>query len=333
MVIAQIEGKILISWGAMAYSVDTNAFTCVFSEWLVLIGYTIALFPILIKVHTINKISHQSKRFQRIHSNGNKLLRYPLYAMIPVLFYLIVWTTVDRPKVVDTLSMDTDNESVILIKQNCSSSSGIWLLISYMWQLLLLSIAAILAIQSGDTNEEMNEKQLGVLVYSQFLFLVLRVLVTLSISLTTSALGSDRSQILGIILSVDVICSIAIYMGPKFYLCFITDQSNISVRGSMKSTRSSFNSRRSSMRINRRMSRRMSNFVGDLENVNEVMNLKRSSTRDIMKTLGIKVSEAEETHSTMSSLNHLRRNGISVIKPKNDMLEMLKKEIDKKFEN
>ena len=75
---------------------------------------------------------------------------------------------VDRPTILDILSLDADDESVILVTQSCSSSSGVWILMSYLWQLLLLLVATILVFQSSDTSEEMNEKQLGYLVYSQF---------------------------------------------------------------------------------------------------------------------------------------------------------------------
>ena len=315
----------MISCGAMSYAADTNAFTCVSAEWFILIGYTIALCPILIKVHTINKISRYARRFRRVNIDGKKLLRYPIFAMIPILLYLIVWTAVDRPTILDILSLDADDESVILVTQSCSSSSGVWILMSYLWQLLLLLVATILVFQSSDASEEMNEKQLGYLVYSQFVYLALRLVIILLTSSDITALGSNRSPILGIILSVDVTCSLAIFMGPKLYLCINDSTYVLSLRSSTMSFLSSFSSiRRSSM--NQMMGGFVRNHRMSLKasRINDPMILKQNTARDIMKTLGIEVTEVEETQANMSSLKSLRRNGVSVIKPRAEVLAMLK---------
>ena len=306
----------------MTSAIDENAVTCIVSEWSILIGYTMALCPILIKVHTINKISHQSSRFRRLQIDGSKLTKYPAYVLLPVSLFLIVWTGVDRPLRLESLALDEKQHGVsdtVCVTSYCSSSSIVWALFSNLWQLVLLFLATVLAFQAGrHTNGEMNEKQLGLLVYSLFLCLVLRLVVVILTSNGGTIPVSHRSQLISIMLSIDVISSMGIYLGPKLYSCLFGESTSaLSSRGSTLSQASSIHSRRSSMVV-----RRNSIFSG--KNANESMELKQDTTKAIMKCMGVEVSEYEEEGRRLSGVMNLRKRRISVIKPRDEVLEMLK---------
>ena len=148
----------MISISAIAIASKSSLVACVVLEWGVLLGYTMALCPILIKVQAINKLARYAKRFRRLEIDGNKLKLYPLFVLLPIMLYLTIWVIVDMPKPTKTLTIDPNNENGSLVNVNiyCTSSSSVWVFVSYVWQLLLLSIASVLAFRSRDVMEQMK---------------------------------------------------------------------------------------------------------------------------------------------------------------------------------
>ena len=310
-------GFVFISLGAITKSFGVKSVTCVATEWLILIGYTIALCPILIKVHAINKISSYAAKFRRVQIDGKKLRLYPLYVLALVLSYLTVWTIVDMPQPVKSLKLEGVNhlENSILVAVSCSSSSMVWVVIANVWQLAILLLASILSFQSGRQNEEMNEKHLVFLVYSQFMFLLLRVIVFMLTINNQMIPSSYQSPVVSIMLSVDIIASLMIYISPKLYSCIINKErgARISyVTASLNSKKSSVVSSKKSF-IGRRKLSTLAPY--------DALKFKDDSTKAFMKILGIDASEVEEDKSGMSSVRNLRRAGISVIKPRNEMIQ------------
>ena len=172
----------------------------------------------MVKVQSINRVTRESMRFRRIEIDHNKLRTYPILFLFPVLTYLIVWTIIDMPKSIESLSLDrSGNGNIIDLDRFCSSGSEVWGIMSYVWQALLLLSASVLAYQSRDVVEEMNESQkIGFLVYSHFMFLIFRI-VTRALALSGSIVGSVSSAAIGILLSFDILIGTMIYFGPKFY--------------------------------------------------------------------------------------------------------------------
>lgn len=213
-----VTGLFFVAMGAILNVYPYSDGTCVTSEWSILIGYTLELAPILVKVQSVNKVAREAMRFRRIEVDHVKLRRYPIIFLIPVLIYLSVWTAVDMPKSIESLLLDESGDgNIIDLDRFCSSDSEIWSMMAHFWQVALLLSASVLAFQSRDVVEEMNEsRKIGFLIYSHFMFLIIRIVVR-NLALNGSILGSISSVVVSMLLSFDVLIGIFIYFGPKFY--------------------------------------------------------------------------------------------------------------------
>ena len=212
------QGWFLISISSVTSAQGTSDALCVTAEWGMLLGYTLEIAPILVKVQAINYVTREAMRFERIRIDTKKLQTFPIYFAVPVIIYLIVWTSVDMPKSTSAIHFNSsDNDNVVNIDYACSSSSRIWVIVGYMWQVFLLLTASVLAFQSRDVAGEIKESQwIGLLIYSHLMFLIFRIVVR---SLVTNGviLGSVASSFVSMILSLDVIVGAVIYFGPKFF--------------------------------------------------------------------------------------------------------------------
>ena len=203
------------------------------AEWGVLLGYTLEIAPILIKVQAVNFVTRESIRFKRISINTKKLRTFPIYFAVPVVIYLIVWTSVDMPKSTSAVHFNSsDNDNIVNIDYVCSSTSQIWVIIGYIWQAFLLLSASVLAFQSRDVAEEMNESQwIGFLTYSHLMFLAFRIVVR-GLGSDEVILGSVASLSVSMILSLDVIVGAAIYFGPKFFRILTANSASSKLKNS-----------------------------------------------------------------------------------------------------
>ena len=217
-----------MSIGAIIGADATSDVACVTADWSVLVGYTLEVAPILIKVQAINRVTSDPVSFRNIKIDVKKLKKYPFFFVTPVILYLIVWTAVDMSEATNIFILDkTCTGNVIEIYKTCTSRSAVWPIVAYLWQALLLISASVLAFQSRHDLDEMNESQwIGFLVYSHFMFLIFRIAIR-ALSLNGAILGSLATLIVCIILSLDVLAALVIYFGPKFY--------KIATEGSSKS--------------------------------------------------------------------------------------------------
>ena len=211
-------GLFFVAIGAVTSADPSSDGVCVTSEWSILIGYTLELAPILIKVQAINKVTREAMRFRRLQIDQNKLKKYPLLFVTPVLIYLVIWTIVDMPKSTESLALDRSGSgNIVDVNKSCNSNYEIWVILAYVWQSLLLLSASVLAFQSRDVIEEMNESQwIAFLTYSHFMCLIFRIVIR-GLSFSGAILGSVGSSIVSIVLSVDILAGLVIYFGPKFF--------------------------------------------------------------------------------------------------------------------
>ena len=148
----------IVSLSAILSAFRPSTVTCVLFEWFHLLGYTILLCPTLFKIAAVNDVSSKSMKFRRVDTDGGKLRRYPVFIVIVVFIYLIVWTILDLPSPNENLALDHSGfGNTITVEQTCSSTSGIWHRVTYAWQCLVLISASILAFQSRNVVERMNE--------------------------------------------------------------------------------------------------------------------------------------------------------------------------------
>jgi hypothetical protein len=216
-----LVGFFLTAMGAVYTGMEPSEVHCLASAWLLLIGYTTELVPVLVKTSKINHlIRSYSKTKRRVHLNRPVMLLQVAAVVLIAIGFLIAWTVIDPPRAVETrsiLSSQEDDVSQETVESSikCASKDSVWLLIAFSWSSLLLIFAALLAFQSRDVMAQLNESQsLGVMVYSHFLFVVLRGICTVFALQETFAHGVTAA-LLSLTSSLDVLAAMAIYVFPK----------------------------------------------------------------------------------------------------------------------
>ena len=275
----------------------SSAPSCVASEWFILMGYTMILLPILIKVAAINKITQHSRRLKNVDIDLKKLILYPLYTLgLVILPYLITWTCLDHSKPIEVLSFEDGvfGSNTINVLTYCSSVSNVWNYGTYVWHGFLLCSTCIIALQSLYVNvsAEMDEsKKICYMVYSQFIFLMLRAGVPFLMKQHEYAL-SHMQGIISLLLSLDVITMLLIYMGP-ILLSLVYPNLMQQSSSSMKSNNSSIRVVNKSLRESRK--------------------LQQDSVKIVMNAFGIEQSECD-IPSGIGNILNLRSSGVCAIK-------------------
>jgi hypothetical protein len=227
MVFAQVEflflllaGLLIISFGAIVISVPATNATCVASIWLINLGYTFELIPLIVKVSAINRLFSAATSMRRVVLRRESLFGAVIFISSLVVVFLILWTVLDPPRkleefeLTDTLSEDED--TVVSTYSFCSSERDIWTFLAVGWNCVMLICATVLAVQSRKIQQDFNESQtLAMMIYSHSVFVVLRVVVYTFPSGVVNEVV--LAHCLSIIFSVDTIFTIAIYFAPKFF--------------------------------------------------------------------------------------------------------------------
>jgi hypothetical protein len=204
-------GLLLVSIGAIINSLEPNDIVCVSRVWLVSLGYTCELAPLIIKVSAMNRLMRASRRMRRV-----RIKPYSLYTKVIALaalmaIYLIVWTVVDPPRSKELRAL-SDDQTTITSGKSCSSDSEYWQMAYNFWEGLLIVWAFVLAFQSRQAKAEFNEsRSLGMMIYSHFVIAILRV-VTLFVFEDEP---HTTSVAISFLLSLDVILALSIYLLPK----------------------------------------------------------------------------------------------------------------------
>jgi hypothetical protein len=189
--------------------------SCVAAEWLIVLGYSLELVPLIVKIAAINRIMQASEQLRRI-----RVSKYSLYISVAIVMsiagvFLALWTALDPPTRQRELELTEDTtdagETIVTIEYFCNSDSNAWDYAAVVWQLVLLVSGSVMAFQSRKVRQDFNESQiLGVLIYSQFLFAVAR-LATFWLDIgERTAEGLRR-----LLMSIDAIMSLTIYFFPK----------------------------------------------------------------------------------------------------------------------
>jgi len=238
-----LVGMLLVSLGALLNAIEPSDAICVSVVWLVNLGYTLELVPLIVKVAAINRLltltthTRAGRSGRRMHQvNEKRLNGAVLLIAIVVSIGLMLWTFVDPPSknfevvVTDDLIVET-GEFIVERTNFCKSEGVFWNYVAVSWQLLLLLAASVLAFQSRKISqlvEDVNEtRTLAMMIYSHFLFISLRLVSFLyesrsSFSFAEDEVASDvsRSQFAAarsIIFAADTIATLSIYFAPKFF--------------------------------------------------------------------------------------------------------------------
>jgi len=132
-----------------------------------------------------------------------------------VMIYLTVWTIMDTPRKVEERELVEEGGAQVVSSLKCGSNSWLWEGLALGWQGFLLLMATVLAVQTRSVQQEFNEsRSLGTLVYSHFMFMVLRIMVNLLENQGTIE-PNVSSATISFLLSFDVLFAMCIYLAPK----------------------------------------------------------------------------------------------------------------------
>ena len=205
-------GYVLFTISAITGTSGKSNFSCVIYEWSQLLGKSLVLMPILIKVSTINKLGRESRLCRRAKINPYHLTKNVTISITIVLVYLFTWTVMDLPRMKDhQFVLKNDFDSTVEVSRGCTSRSNHWRMVAFGFECIILFSTLVLSYQSRDIIEKLNESNcLMYLVYTHSAFLLMR--------LTVYGLGSRTIlvQINSILLALETIAAIVVYFVPQF---------------------------------------------------------------------------------------------------------------------
>lgn len=119
-------GYFLFCIGAMCFAVVPTSGSCAARIWFYIIGITLSLVPMLIKIAAINKLMNDAKKMRR--TNVSKEFVYKVVAAIVfvVMIYLSVWTGMDQPLPSEKLVLRKEGGGDVDVQISCQSNSGNW---------------------------------------------------------------------------------------------------------------------------------------------------------------------------------------------------------------
>lgn len=193
--------------------------SCILSTWLVNLGYTLELVPLVVKVGAINRLLMAARRMRRVTVQRKALLGTVAMISSILTIYLIVWTILDPPRETNEYLLTeetTDNGEIIVGKTYyCTSHSKAWSFAAISWVLLLLLCATVLAFQVRHLRKEMNETStLGIMIYSHCMFVALRFITVI---LQGQVHGWLLGRLQSFIYAADTIVTIIIYFYSKIF--------------------------------------------------------------------------------------------------------------------
>ena len=151
-----IVGLAFIALGAFFYSLAPTKIVCVCGEWLVLLGYSLELIPLMVKVAAVTHIIQKSQSMIRTKVEKTRLYQIVGGCMFVVIVYLATWTALDplSPQTEMTLTSDvvasTRSETaeeyhIVEVTKICASSSNAWKVCTYIYLFTLLIVMAAIA--------------------------------------------------------------------------------------------------------------------------------------------------------------------------------------------
>jgi hypothetical protein len=225
VVVAQLDflgillaGSLMIAVGAVLIGIEPTDASCVSQTWLINIGYTLDLVPLIVKVAAINRLNSASRRLQRIKLDRKTLYRAVFLICVMIVVFLSLWTYFANPQRAAeywlTYKLSDEGETIVVTGYYCSSDSEIWAYAALSWRALLLLCASVLAFQNRVIQKDFNESRtLAMLIYSHFLFIFFLVITEVTRGYFNMSM---LTHIRSLVFSADVIATILIYFLPKF---------------------------------------------------------------------------------------------------------------------
>ena len=214
-----LSGLFLVSAGSLISVAPPSTFSCTASTWLINLGYTLEVVPLIVKVAAVQRMVHAAKRARRVVIDMNQLYGAVVGISSLVVVFLVLWSILDIPSkaAIYTLSSEqtSSGETIVWVGEYCQSESDIWRYCAAVWHSLLLVAATVLAFSTRKIKTDFNENQsLSLLVYSHAIFVLLRVL-TFSLEFGEGG-ETDAALYRSLIFSCDTLATIGIYFVSKF---------------------------------------------------------------------------------------------------------------------
>lgn len=114
-------GFFLVCIGGILYGTVPSKVTCVARWWFVVIGFTFAFVPLLIKVAAINKLMNDAKKMRRTRVTKEYVQKVVAAVVAVVVVYMIVWTLLDPPSPKKELSLRSESGNIVDEYVQCAS--------------------------------------------------------------------------------------------------------------------------------------------------------------------------------------------------------------------
>ncbi|CAB9531639.1 Gamma-aminobutyric acid (GABA) B receptor [Seminavis robusta] len=215
-----LVGSLFIGVGAIVIGIPSTNASCIVEVWLINIGYTLELVPLIVKVAAVNHIMSVGKKMRRSRLDRRYLFGVVATICTLLVIFLILWSVLDTPKVMQeyelTETKNEDGETIVWVLDVCGSESNAWVIISVGWNALLLLCTTTLAVQMRKVGMEgfRETGTLALLVYSHSVFVVLRLFTYLLSSVMKEYFLSYCRSFL---FSVDTLSTLVIYFIPKLF--------------------------------------------------------------------------------------------------------------------
>lgn len=211
-------GLLLVSTAAVLTAIPPTNARCVAIAWLLNVGYSFELVPLVVKIAAINRLFQAAKRMKRIKLSRKLLFGGVAFLTSAVVIYMIFWTAIDPPsrkgEYILTDGKTSSGKTIVNTAYFCQSDSRVWMLVAVGGQAFFLVCASILAFLTRKMRKDINEANtISFLIYWNFVCVLLRVILLL---LEGSIDASRTNRSLSMILSADSIATIVIYFVPKF---------------------------------------------------------------------------------------------------------------------
>lgn len=211
-------GLFLVSVGAIMFALEPADGVCIAQVWLVTLGYTLELVPLLVKVAAINRLMLATRRFRRIRIDPKILMMTVAGVTLAVATYLTVWTIIDPPLRYEDAFLEDNNRIIKTLE--CKSKSDAWAVVALCVEAVLILAATVIAYQSRQFKTEFNSStHLGIMIYSHFVFFGFRVVAFNAGKVDLTVLQTITPEIVAaftsFLLSFDVITAITLYIVPK----------------------------------------------------------------------------------------------------------------------
>jgi len=214
-----IVGLFLVSLGSLLMTLPVSDEICIVTSWLVVVGYTMELIPLLVKISALAMLLQAAKKMKRVKLERKWLFGIVFLCILSSMVFAAVWTGLDPNKKTTTHDLTDDEtdegERIVMLRFYCASNSDVWRYCVTAVHLAMLLSATVLAIQTRNVRDEVNESlTLGVMIYSHFLFIVLRLVL---IAIESIADIWKMAYYQSILFSLDAMLTCAVYFIPKFF--------------------------------------------------------------------------------------------------------------------